>query len=268
MRKHTDLFLGLFSLVAAIIMWLLPKTPIIVIISLVVIFLLLLYPTWNFWWIEKSLRRRFTALLLIASGLYAFGYFILPKDQSSGYAKRPVVFKPFATIYEIYKAPLGKPQGQAVKDSSVYYAVHEQAIVVWFKTLSRFYVLDQRNPKWTRQNDPTWETDPKWSNDKWLRKRFHPPENLGPPYSGVAKFWDRDKKNWSWIGWRKWHCFYISGDVYYQEFERGIIMGGFLLNPNQKEEAVEFVLTDDGQWSSRQSPTLKPPICTTTITTG
>ena len=245
-------------------MWLLPKTPTIVIILLVVMFLLLLYPTWNFWWIEKSLRRRLIALLLVTSGLYVFGYIILPKEQSSGHAKKPVVFEPFAAIYEIYKAPLGKPQGQTVKDSSVYYAVHEQAIVVWFKTLAAFYVLDRRNPKWTKYNDPDWETDRKWNDDRWLRERFHPPKNLGPPYSGVAKFWDRDQKSWSWIGWRKWHCSY-SRDVYYQEFEHGIIMGGFLLSPSpiHKEEAVVFILAGDAQWSSRQSATMKPPICIT-----
>ena len=115
-----------------------------------------------------------------------------------------------------------------------------------------------------------WDTDPKWSNDEWLREHFHMPKdlpkNLGPPwFLGVAKLWDRDQEHWSWIGWRNWHCIH-SGDVYYQEFEHGIIMGGFHLNPNLKkgeEGAVLFILTDNHnnhRWASRQSP-MEPPKC-------
>lgn len=81
MAKPTELFLFLFSLVGAIIMWLLPKTLPIVIISLIAIFLLLVYPVWNFWWIEKSLWLRLSALLFVASCLCMLGYIVLPKEQ-------------------------------------------------------------------------------------------------------------------------------------------------------------------------------------------
>ena len=92
-----------------------------------------------------------------------------------------------------------------------------------------------------------------------LRQQFHPPKELEPPYSGIAKLWSRDPKSWSWIGWRVWHCYYK--DIHYQQFEHGIIMGSFSCLPNSKTVPILFVLTDDSQWTSEQPGTLKEPDC-------
>ena len=77
-----------------------------------------------------------------------------PGDQSLMPSTSVVVFEPFARSFETFKVQLGKPQGQVVRDGGVYYAVHEQAYVVYFKTLLGFYILDRQNPKWTRHDDP------------------------------------------------------------------------------------------------------------------
>lgn len=41
-------------------------------------FVLSLYPVWNFWWIEKSLMRRFAALLILVCVVIAFGFLAWP----------------------------------------------------------------------------------------------------------------------------------------------------------------------------------------------
>jgi len=63
-----------------VIMFLLPKTPSIVIGCLTVIFILLIHPIWNFWWIEQSLWLRMAAILLVASCLCFLGYSVYPNQ--------------------------------------------------------------------------------------------------------------------------------------------------------------------------------------------
>jgi hypothetical protein len=60
--------------------WLLPRKPSIIIISLIIILLLLFYPIWNLPLINKSLWLRLAAFLFIASIICIFGYFIYPNE--------------------------------------------------------------------------------------------------------------------------------------------------------------------------------------------
>lgn len=77
-KKPFDIWLALIIFSAAIIMWLIPKTPLIIIIALIVIFVLLSHPVWNFWWIERELWRRCCALLVVAVCLTVLGYYVWP----------------------------------------------------------------------------------------------------------------------------------------------------------------------------------------------
>ena len=43
------------SAAIGVILFLIPKTPSIVVLCLVLIFLLLIHPVWNLWWVEKCL---------------------------------------------------------------------------------------------------------------------------------------------------------------------------------------------------------------------
>ena len=55
-HKPIDRWLGLMSAAIGVILFLIPKTPsIIVVVCLVLIFLLLIHPVWNLWWVEKCL---------------------------------------------------------------------------------------------------------------------------------------------------------------------------------------------------------------------
>lgn len=64
-KKPIDRWLSIASLAAAILLFLLPKSPPIIVSLLVAMFLLLLHPLWNFWWIEKALWRRLIALMIL-----------------------------------------------------------------------------------------------------------------------------------------------------------------------------------------------------------
>jgi hypothetical protein len=71
--KPIDRWLGIGGIVVGILLFLLPKTPVVVIASLITIFVLLWHPVWNFWWIERSLYRRLGALLVLAFVLIWIG---------------------------------------------------------------------------------------------------------------------------------------------------------------------------------------------------
>lgn len=180
-------------------------------------------------WESDKILTLLIVLLIISYCFSMYLFYAQPSWQIITFP--PKVYEPFKEAYKENEADeikLGKPINEITKETDVYEAVHERAIAIWFKSLNRYYVLDNRNSTWTLHPDPSWETKNKWTNDRWLREHFNPPKDLGPPYSGVAKLWDRDPKNWAWIGFRVWHCHYYNS-VYYQKFENGIIMGNFPL---------------------------------------
>lgn len=80
-KKPIDRWLGLFAVVVGLMKALLPTTPPIIIGWLLFIFILLLYPVWNFWWIEKNIRRRSGALLIIVCILVIIGFISWPIQQ-------------------------------------------------------------------------------------------------------------------------------------------------------------------------------------------
>ena len=66
-----------------------PKTPLITIIALIAIFCFLVYPVWNFWWIEKRLWRRCTALALLVVFVCGFGYYVWPVTKQIQEPQQP-----------------------------------------------------------------------------------------------------------------------------------------------------------------------------------
>lgn len=64
--KPIDRWLWLAGAAVAILLFLFAKTPLVVLICVVVLFGLLVHPVWNFWWIEKDVRRRLLALVGLA----------------------------------------------------------------------------------------------------------------------------------------------------------------------------------------------------------
>jgi hypothetical protein len=82
MQKPIDLWLWIVGIVAGIIMWLIPKTPFSIIVSLSIIFILLCHPVWNFWWIEKTRFRRVVACFVLAVCISIVGVYSWPVSAS------------------------------------------------------------------------------------------------------------------------------------------------------------------------------------------
>jgi hypothetical protein len=77
-EKPVDRWLGLVGIAVGIVFFLLPKTQIIVAIALMSIFGLLFRPLWNFWWIENSIIRRVSAMVLFLVALGIVGNYSWP----------------------------------------------------------------------------------------------------------------------------------------------------------------------------------------------
>jgi hypothetical protein len=78
-KKPIDAWLQLMGTAVGLAIWLWPnKTPAGVVIALVLMFVCFIHPAWNFWWIEKALWRRITAVVVVCAALYMFGRFVWP----------------------------------------------------------------------------------------------------------------------------------------------------------------------------------------------
>jgi hypothetical protein len=137
----------------------------------------------------------------ILSSIFSF-YLLYAKPSWQIIISPPKVYEPFESVYREHKTKLGKPIGSVMKDDHAYEAAHEHAIVIYIESLTAFYRLENTASKWTKYPDAYWEYVD-WFNDRWLRQHFSTPKGLNPPFGGVAKNWERDKTNWSWIGGTK-----------------------------------------------------------------
>jgi hypothetical protein len=77
-QKPLDRWLALGSIAVGILFFLLPKSPSVIVGSLVAIAALLLFPIWNFWWIEDAVWRRIGALAALVLALVIVGAFVWP----------------------------------------------------------------------------------------------------------------------------------------------------------------------------------------------
>jgi hypothetical protein len=94
-EKPVDLWLSIGSLVVGIILYVLPKTPLVIIALLTLAFLLLIHVAWNFWWIEKALWRKTLALVVLALALTGIGYSSWPTaPQQIAEIKQPEIKTP------------------------------------------------------------------------------------------------------------------------------------------------------------------------------
>jgi hypothetical protein len=94
-KKPIDFWLFIASLVAGIILYVLPKTPLVIIVLLTSSFLVLIHPVWNFWWIEKAIWRRILALGVVALALSGIGYSSWPiPPQQIAETKQPEIKPP------------------------------------------------------------------------------------------------------------------------------------------------------------------------------
>jgi hypothetical protein len=106
-NKPIDRWLGILGTVMGIILFLSPKNPVVIVGCLVAIFALLIHPLWNFWWIEKKLKRRiitFTSLIILLIG---YGYYVWPSSEvektSPSTGVRLILQSPMSAITNTFK---------------------------------------------------------------------------------------------------------------------------------------------------------------------
>jgi hypothetical protein len=208
--------------------------------------------------IVRRWTRAITMLALTLAALFAdFWSTAVPRRQAHSKPDHAVA-SALNGVYAKYSARLGKPLADS-ETGYAYQATHEHAVVIWSDEQKAFYQLPvDPARKWGKYPDPDYQRSPEWYRDEALRRRFKPPTNLGPPYAGVANHWVHDPKNWTWIGWREWHCYFTPGVVFVQSFEHGVVMGPFRLHPDNSAAQV-FVLHESGSWESSTFNGDSPP---------
>lgn len=121
--KPIDQWLALAGIAVGIILFLVPKTPAIVVVCCATIFVLLVHPLWNFWWIEESAIRRYVAIGVLTIGLGSLAFWTWPTDElASQLCLHPATFSieehsDYSVEISIRKGWFGKPLSAIVVHS-------------------------------------------------------------------------------------------------------------------------------------------------------
>lgn len=167
------------------------------------------------------------------------------------------IYPAFKPVYDFFSSELGRPRGPAQLSDDTYEAEYDRARVIWIKSLLTIYVLpdDNASRPVIPQPDAAW-APPEFFDDAKLRAMFGTPEDKLPPQGGVAYHWIRDPERWKWIGWRQWYCRFLD-EVFYQEFNSGIMIGLLHAAPMRNEGQIIVVL-NDGRWFARDAKATAP----------
>jgi len=89
--KPIDRWLAIAGIVVGTVFFLMPKTPPVVIGCLLLIFIIALHPLVNFWWVERTGKRKVFAVLLWAIICVGIGYTAWPPPPSKPLTAKDVV---------------------------------------------------------------------------------------------------------------------------------------------------------------------------------
>jgi hypothetical protein len=197
--------------------------------------------------------------LIPASGIIELDVIRITAAPVMGSPNRenPAIYPDFKTIYEM--APdLGSPLWPPTLVDDAYQAVYENAHVIWIKPLLRIFVLPlDSQKKLKRVSESHWATDPDLFDEKKARAIFNTPDSKLPPHGGIADRWRKDPEQWKWLGWIEWHCRF-DRQIYYQHFQRGLVLGIFRLHPIADEGEI-ILIRDDDTWTTQNVQGKVPP---------
>jgi hypothetical protein len=141
-------------------------------------------------------------------------YLGLPKEKNQD---KFVIFEPFKQFYDM-NPRLGRPVTHEVI-GSVYFATYEQGLVIYLSSSNTHYVLprDQtKNVVISRVIDIPPNESP-YFKDESMQRRLKIPSSKRPPVGGIAVEWEKNPKQWEWLGGREWQL--VVGGVHDQYFE-------------------------------------------------
>jgi hypothetical protein len=165
-----------------------------------------------------SARKNVAATTLAALMLFAIGI--------AWYVWSITVYEPFVSIYNIHRN-LGKPITHQ-QTTAVYFAKYEQGIVIYLPIPNIHYVLPRDQVNRTVLVSSVIQKIPNGSpyfKDDFVRQRLKILTNKRPPIGGIAVEWEKNPKQWEWLGGREWQLAVESPQDYIQYFEGGIIIG-------------------------------------------
>src|SRR5580692_10735795 len=85
-EKPIDRWLAVGGIAVGIVLFLAPKTTLVIVSLLILVFALMIHPIWHFWWIEKRLWRKLLCTILFVWGLVWFGRISWP-SESTGFGQ-------------------------------------------------------------------------------------------------------------------------------------------------------------------------------------
>jgi hypothetical protein len=177
-QKPVDMWLSVGALAVAVILYMLPKSSVVVVAGLVFIFGLLAHPVWHFWWIEDALWRRLTALIALIGALFYIGYASWP-TRSTDQAR--------IAIADILLVPPEKQPKDQTQSPAPY-------INFWYGNFGNKPAYDVSNyVRWTITDHPLSRGDEFTIQDK-MHKEFDYEKELKKQakqtiYPGPARQW-------------------------------------------------------------------------------
>ena len=170
---------------------------------------------------------------------------------------------PFQSAYKQFGAELGKATEIAQSSigsggnnmGSAFQGLYEKGWLIWFNAL-RYEILFLNIASGafsTERHSVTPDQEEYWLLEKRCKK-FKPPRGRLPLIGGTAWEWANGKGKTYWLnltGWGIWHGQLVASQVFYQKFERGVIIGPLRRNYSLTEgDAQVFVLfgADHGDW--------------------
>jgi len=120
------------------------------------------------------------------------------------------------------------------------------------------------------RNAPHWyKGSPLWEDDDFLRKMLNIPSTQRPPYGSMALIWQRDPQKWSKLSSRLWACTYDDSTLYFQDFEKGRLVGIYKDNSDSKQDGSTddpgrgYILLNNMHWKTWLAPRLAPRLSLT-----
>ena len=190
-----------------------------------------------------------TAALLLTVGGIIFGVLLAPFITSSS---TPNIASPFLPIYGSIRAKLGEPIQDGAAAGTSDFEVFEHGITIWLRRKVVIYRLRFSDSTWSFRQHADEATDKKWWDPAYVRAQIGMSADQEPPLGGLAKEWAADIKGWQWLESHSWTCPVNGTKVYFQDFEKGTVIGPFPLHKGGNDSQV-FILLNDLTWTSRQA---------------
>lgn len=203
-------------------------------------------------WLLAHRWTRYLGSGLLFIGGIGIGLWIWPLL----YQPSPVIRTEFRHAHTQYPQ-LGKPLDNAIlttlpnkNGGGFAQAQFDKAWLFWLDNPGKLYAVPLRGTDHPFTDDDDNSFGIKWANsDEEIRKRpaFRDISNSCKlPSGGFAVSWDARPDEWSWIGCGVWYCQLDGSGIYYQDFERGRMIGPVRLDREDNATAEIFILFKDG----------------------